>query len=90
MVCLASLNSCAPESTPVRQQQPEVSTVGGSSLVMNGVPATIIGDINGDGVVNGADLGLLLSGWAQPGPTDLNNDGTTNGADLGLLLSHWS
>jgi hypothetical protein len=57
---------------------------------MNGVPATIIGDINGDGVVNGADLGLLLSGWAQPGPPDLNHDGTTNGADLGLLLSHWS
>jgi hypothetical protein len=66
------------------------TTVGSSSLVMNGVPATIIGDINGDGMVNGADLGLLLSGWAQPGPTDLNHDGTTNGADLGLLLSHWS
>jgi len=66
------------------------TTVGSSSLVMNGVPATIIGDINGDGVVNGADLGLLLSGWGQPGPTDLNNDGTTTGADLGLLLSHWS
>jgi hypothetical protein len=66
------------------------TTVGSSSLVMNGVPATIIGDLNGDGVVNGADLGLLLSGWAQPGPTDLNNDGTTNGADLGLQLSHWS
>jgi hypothetical protein len=66
------------------------TTVGSSSLVMNGVPATIVGDINGDGVVNGADLGLLLSGWGQPGPTDLNNDGTTTGADLGLLLSHWS
>lgn len=66
------------------------TTVGSSSLVMNGVPAPIIGDINGDGVVTGADLGLLLSGWGQPGPTDLNNDGTTNGADLGLLLSHWS
>ena len=66
------------------------TTVGSSSLVMNGVPAPIIGDINIDGVVNGFDLGLLLSGWAQPGPTDLNNDGTTNGFDLGLLLSHWT
>ena len=66
------------------------TTVGSSSLVMNGVPAPIIGDINGDGVVTGADLGLLLSGWGQPGPTDLNNDGTTNGFDLGLLLSHWT
>ena len=66
------------------------TTVGSSSLVMNGVPAPIIGDINGDGVVTGVDLGLLLSGWGQPGPTDLNNDGTTNGFDLGLLLSHWT
>jgi hypothetical protein len=66
------------------------TTVGSSSLVMNGVPVPIIGDINGDGVVNGFDLGLLLSGWGQPGPTDLNNDGTTNGFDLGVLLTNWS
>lgn len=66
------------------------ATVGTSSLVMSGIPAPIVGDINHDGVVDGADLGLLLSGWGQPGPTDLNNDGTTNGADLGLLLSQWS
>ncbi|MDG2021930.1 MAG: M12 family metallo-peptidase [Phycisphaerales bacterium] len=48
------------------------------------------GDLNGDGLVNGADLGLLLAGWGEPGPTDLNGDGTTNGADLGLLLAAWS
>ena len=66
------------------------TTVGSSSLVMNGVPVPIIGDINGDGVVNGFDLGLLLSGWGQPGPTDVNNDGTTNGFDLGVLLTNWS
>ncbi|RLS21737.1 MAG: hypothetical protein DWH71_04060 [Planctomycetota bacterium] len=66
------------------------TTTGSSSLVMNGVLAPIIGDINGDGVVNGADLGLLLSGWGQPGPTDLNNDGITNGFDLGVLLTNWS
>jgi hypothetical protein len=47
-------------------------------------------DLNGDGDVDGADLGLLLGGWEQPGPTDLNGDGTTNGADLGLLLSSWT
>ena len=66
------------------------TTVGSSSLVINGVPVPIIGDINGDGVVNGFDLGLLLSGWGQPGPTDLNNDGITNGFDLGVLLTNWS
>lgn len=47
-------------------------------------------DLDGDGEVTGADLGLLLAGWGELGPTDLNGDGTTNGADLGLLLAAWS
>jgi len=47
------------------------------------------GDINGDGIVNGADLGILLQNWLQPGPTDLNGDGVTSGADLGILLANW-
>ena len=46
-------------------------------------------DINGDGLVDGADIGLLLGGWGQPGDTDLNGDGDTDGADLGLLLGAW-
>jgi hypothetical protein len=46
-------------------------------------------DLNGDGFVNGADLGILLGGWGQPGSTDLNHDGTTNGADLGVMLGSW-
>jgi hypothetical protein len=48
-------------------------------------------DLNNDGLVNGADLGLLLGAW---GPcsgcaADLNADGLVNGADLGLLLGAW-
>jgi hypothetical protein len=42
-----------------------------------------------DGVVNGSDLGLLLSSWGTSGPGDLNGDGFVNGIDLGLLLSAW-
>lgn len=45
-------------------------------------------DMNGDGTVNGADLGLLLAAWGTDGG-DFNGDGTTNGADLGLLLAAW-
>jgi hypothetical protein len=48
-------------------------------------------DFDQSGVVNGADLGILLSAWgvaAQPG-VDLNSDGIISGADLGLLLSAW-
>jgi len=49
------------------------------------------GDINQDGVVDGADLGLLLGQW---GPcsgcsADLNSDGVVNGGDLGTLLANW-
>ncbi|MFG0256669.1 MAG: hypothetical protein ACF8GE_02080 [Phycisphaerales bacterium JB043] len=46
-------------------------------------------DFNGDCVVNGGDLGLLLANWGNPGATDLNDDGTTDGSDLGLLLAAW-
>ena len=57
------------------------------------VAADCIGDINGDGFVNGADLGLLLGSWgnctAAPCVGDLNCDGIANGADLGILLGQW-
>jgi len=49
-----------------------------------------VGDLNGDGVVNGADLGILLEAWGSSNPAaDLNNDGVVNGADLGILLENW-
>ncbi|HMN96545.1 MAG TPA: hypothetical protein PKC43_09260 [Phycisphaerales bacterium] len=52
------------------------------------------GDLNGDGVVDGADLGLLLGAWGGCAscpncPADLNGDCAVNGADLGLLLGNW-
>ncbi|MCA9284089.1 MAG: hypothetical protein KDA22_02650 [Phycisphaerales bacterium] len=50
------------------------------------VPCT--GDLNDDGVVDGADLGTLLAAWGTP-DADLNGDGTTDGADLGILLAAW-
>jgi hypothetical protein len=46
-------------------------------------------DLNGDGHVNGADLGALLSAWGTAAG-DLDGDGTTTGADLGILLSAWN
>jgi hypothetical protein len=50
-------------------------------------------DLNGDGSINGADLGALLAAWSgEPGesPADLNADGVVDGADLGGLLASWS
>ena len=68
----------------------------------NGVPDSCeaIGDINGDGHVNGHDIGLLLDSWSIPPAApgchgespclaDLNHDGLVNGYDLSLLLENW-
>jgi len=51
-------------------------------------PAACPGDMNGDGVTDGADLGVLLGAWGTAG-ADLNADGVTDGADLGVLLGAW-
>ncbi|MDG2021531.1 MAG: hypothetical protein P8J59_06245 [Phycisphaerales bacterium] len=49
-------------------------------------------DFNHDGVVNGADLGLLIGAWGlcEGCPEDINQDGLVNGADLGLLFGDWT
>ncbi len=52
-------------------------------------------DINGDGVVNGADLAILLGAWGACPATgccsaDLDESGTVDAADLALLLGAWS
>ncbi len=46
-------------------------------------------DINNDGIIDSADLGLLIAayGIASEGPTDINNDGITDTADLGMLIA---
>jgi hypothetical protein len=47
-----------------------------------------VGDLNDDGAIDGADLGLLLGSWGGV-QGDLTGDGVTDGADLGLLLGAW-
>ena len=55
--------------------------------------APCIGDINGDGVVNGSDLSQVLGFWgtclSSDCPADLDGDGSVTGADLSLLLGGW-
>jgi hypothetical protein len=40
-------------------------------------------------VIDGVDLGVLLSQWGTSGSMDLNGDNNVDGADLGLMLSQW-
>jgi len=46
-------------------------------------------DFDGNGLVDGSDLGSLLGEWGSPGAADFNNDGTVDGDDLGTLLGLW-
>ncbi|MCB9837836.1 MAG: hypothetical protein H6813_00715 [Phycisphaeraceae bacterium] len=56
-----------------------------------GAPPACPEDLNGDNVVDTADLGLLLAVFGQTPPSiaeaDINNDGTCDTADLGILLA---
>ncbi len=67
------------------------STVDVDDIAVSVVPGPAA-DVNGDGVVNGADLGLVLSAWGMCAgcPEDLNGDDAVDGADLGVLLSQWT
>ena len=47
-------------------------------------------DFNDDGIVNGADLSMLLADWnATNSIADLNCDDNVDGGDLSLLLAAW-
>jgi hypothetical protein len=63
-----------------------------ATLLASGCEAPSTGggpDLNGDGTVDGQDLGILLGFWSGTGPADLNGDGTVDGQDLGILLGSW-
>lgn len=48
-------------------------------------------DLNNDGFVDGADVGLLLNAWGSSlESADINGDGVVDAADLGLLLNAWA
>ena len=56
----------------------------------------VLGDIDGDGVVDFADLLEILSQWGpcpeppKACPGDLDGDGDVDFQDLLVLLSNWS
>jgi formylglycine-generating enzyme required for sulfatase activity len=56
------------------------------------IPQPIPGDLDGNGCVDQADLGILLGDWGCTGGDcagDTDGDGDTDHADLGTLLAHW-
>ncbi len=70
---------------------------GSSDSDGDGVPDecdAVLGDVDGDGDVDAADLILLLGAWGACGdcancPADLDGDCDVDGSDLILLLGNW-
>ena len=56
----------------------------------------VVGDVNGDGIVDGIDVTLLLESWGACAdapslcPADLNGDGEVGINDFLVLLANWT
>jgi len=71
-------------------QNDDAGSDSGSAYVFRLSP--IPGDLDGDGCVDYADLGILLADWGCTGgdcPADCDGDGDTDQSDMGILLAHW-
>ena len=68
-----------------------------SGQSVDATASAMFADINGDGVIDAADLGVLLGEWNMRGPyrdmngpdSDLDGDGRVLGQDLSALLREW-
>jgi hypothetical protein len=64
--------------------------VGSAAASTAGAASACTGDLNNDGRVDSADLGILLIGWgAGDSSADLDDDGDVDGADIGIMLLAW-
>jgi hypothetical protein len=72
-------------------EQPSLDS-NGDGILDACVPVPCYGDLNGDDIVNGADLAILLAFWGPSGlfpAADIDASGAVDGADLAILLSGW-
>ncbi|MFO0873808.1 MAG: hypothetical protein U0575_07525 [Phycisphaerales bacterium] len=69
---------------------PLIALTGRTRIAFTVVPCPDSADLDCDGAVSGADLGLLLANWGNAGTGDVNHDGVVDGADLGVLLGSWT
>tara|TARA_R110000824_G_scaffold304593_1_gene492396 strand:- start:92 stop:625 length:534 start_codon:yes stop_codon:yes gene_type:complete len=69
----------------------EVS-IGAESVVSWDISFPVVpgGDINLDGYVDAADIGLMLAAWDQSGVEDIDRSGNVDSGDLGILISQWT
>jgi len=83
--------SYAPPGYPANA--PLVALAGQTRIYFNVAGLTPVqADLNCDGIVNGADLGIVLGTWGPCATCsgDINSDGVVDGADLGIVLGSWT
>jgi hypothetical protein len=79
-------------STTVKRFESREAAANQPLLVVNYLPpSSRPADLNSSGIVDGADLAILLSQWGAgaSSPADLTDDGVVNGGDLAVLLGDW-
>jgi len=87
--------SCGSEdcSVYIDPRNVDLSQVAGNQYFVIGKlpPPPCPADLTGDGLVNGADLALVIGTWGPCAgcPSDLTGDGVVNGADLALVIGTW-
>ncbi len=68
-------------------------TNGDEAVVVAQPPLACAADVTGDGVVDAADLAIVLGAWGETGPVgtggDVDRDGDTDAADLAAVLGAW-
>lgn len=63
----------------------------GSALLFNSFASTLQGDLDGNNIVDGKDLNLMISRWDKDrANNDLNGDGRVTAKDLVILLNNWT
>ena len=72
----------------------EIIILGAVDLNEDGIPDRCATDLDGDGLVGGSDLAVLLGQWGTCSDrdsctADFNDDGIVDGYDLSVLLSNW-
>ncbi len=65
------------------------SATGRAYVIAGTIGPPCPGDLNGDGMVSGTDLAILLGAWGLPGDADLSGDGVVGSSDLALLVGSW-
>ncbi|MFO0828534.1 MAG: hypothetical protein U0572_10350 [Phycisphaerales bacterium] len=62
----------------------------GTGFLSIACASSCLGDINGNGTVDAADLAILLGAWGLAGQAaDLDGSGIVDAADLAMLLGAW-